>query len=97
MTPFVTRRRLIAQAPYLFIGLMLLIGMLLAILDFWRRGLVTIGTAAVLAGVLRMFLPARHAGLLAVRGRTFDVSAYVILGLALIAISIVVPSGIPGG
>lgn len=97
MAPFVTRRRLIAQAPYLFIGLLLLVGILLAVLDFWRRGLVTIGAAAVLAGVLRMFLPARRAGLLAVRGRTFDVSTYVILGLALIAISIVVPSGIPGG
>lgn len=81
-----------AQTPYLTIGLMLSAGFVLVIFEYWRRGLVTVGVATILAGVLRLLLPARRVGLLSVRGRSFDVAAYLFLGVAVIAIGLAIPA-----
>jgi len=92
MPPLITRHRLLAQIPYLVVGLLVGVGLVLIVFEYWRRGLVTIGGAMGLAGLLRLLLPARRAGLLSVRGRTFDVAAYVLLGVALIGIGLAVPA-----
>jgi len=92
MPPLVTRHRLIAQVPYLAVGLVVAAGLLLVVFEYWRRGLVTIGVAMGLAGLLRLLLPARRAGLLSVRSRGFDVAAYAFLGVALIGIGLAIPA-----
>lgn len=62
----------------------------------WRRGAFAIGCSVVLAGLLRMLLPNRVAGLLVVRQRWFDVALLLIVGGAMLAITMVVPHSKPG-
>jgi Protein of unknown function (DUF3017) len=52
---------------------------------------VVLGAALILAAVLRAVLPARVVGLLAVRSRGFDIVATALLGVVLVALSVVVP------
>ena len=56
-----------------------------------KRGCVVLGVALGLAAVLRAILPARVAGLLAVRSRAFDIVATATLAAVLVALSVVVP------
>ena len=56
-----------------------------------KRGCVVLGIAMGLAAVLRAVLPARVAGLLAVRSRAFDIVTTAALGVVLVALSVVVP------
>lgn len=62
-----------------------------------RAGLYLI--ALVLAGLalLRAVLPGRHAGLLAVRGRTFDTAMLGMLAAALVAFATITQFPRPGG
>jgi hypothetical protein len=53
-----------------------------AVLHHWRRGLYVVAGACVLGAVLRLFLPARRVGSLAVRGKGVDVATLLVLGLA---------------
>lgn len=87
----ITGKRVLAQGPYVLVGLVVGAGLTLVFFEYWRRGLVTIGAAMGLAGLLRLLLPARRAGLLSVRGRGFDVAAYVAMGVALIGIGLAIP------
>jgi hypothetical protein len=82
----------LAQVPYIAVGLVVAAGLVLILLEYWRRGVVTIGGAMGLAGLLRLLLPARRAGLLSVRSRGFDVAAYVFLGVAVIGIGLAIPA-----
>ena len=50
-----------------------------------------------LAGLLRLVLPTRVAGLLAVRSRVFDIVAYGLLAAGIAVLAIVVPADVPGG
>ena len=92
MPRLVTRQRVMAQVPYLVIGLIVAAGLVLVVFEYWRRGLVTIGAAMGLAGLLRLLLPARRAGLLSVRSRGFDVAAYLFLAVALVGIGLAIPA-----
>jgi membrane associated rhomboid family serine protease len=60
--------------------------------DSFRSGTVLIGASVVLAGWLRAFIPEDRVGLLAIRGRTLDVAAYLTVGLALMIIALIVPA-----
>lgn len=91
MPRLVTPTRLFAQVPYLVVGLFVSAGLVLIIFEYWRRGVVTIGAAMGLAGILRLLLPARRAGLLSVRSRGFDVAAYIFLAVAMIGIGLAIP------
>lgn len=62
----------------------------------WRRGSFIVGAAVLLAGVLRATLSTRKAGLLAVRGRAFDAAVLLVVGVAMIALTLVVPHSRPG-
>ena len=66
-------------------------------LDRFRRGSVVFAGAFGLAGVLRLVLPTRVAGLLAVRGRVFDIVAYLALAAGIAVLAIAVPADVPGG
>lgn len=66
-------------------------GIVVAGAGHWRRGAVLMGAAAVLAGVLRLVLPPKVAGLLQVRRRWFDVLAMLLGGIVMCVLSILVP------
>jgi hypothetical protein len=72
--------------------LVVLVGLALVGQGFWRRGLVLMGAGLGLGAVLRLALPERRVGLLAVRSRRFDVAVLALLGAAIIAIAVPLPA-----
>ena len=58
----------------------------------WRAGAWCVAAGVLLAGVLRLLLPARRAGLLAVRSRRLDVALLLLLGLVLAVLAGTVPA-----
>ena len=83
---------LIRQLPLLSVLVVVAIGLLRVTFEHWRQGLVIIGLALVGGAVLRLLLPVRRAGFLAVRGRTVDVVLLAGTGLALTIIALTIPS-----
>jgi hypothetical protein len=59
--------------------------------EHWLRGVLAIGIDVSAAGVLRLVLPTRRAGLLAVRSRAFDTVVYVGLGALVITFGLALP------
>jgi Protein of unknown function (DUF3017) len=57
----------------------------------WLRGSGIVATGLLVAGVLRAVLPQRRAGMLAVRGRWWDVCCYLALAVAIISTGLVLP------
>jgi hypothetical protein len=94
--PLYTRRPFLAgllrQLPLLAVLVGVGVGLLLVALDEWRRGLVVVGLALVGGAVLRLLLPLRRAGFLAVRSRTIDVVLLGGTGLALAVIALTIPA-----
>jgi predicted neutral ceramidase superfamily lipid hydrolase len=58
----------------------------------WLRGVLIIGADLIVAGLLRLVLTPRRAGILAVRSRAFDVICYVALGVLVITFGLALPS-----
>ena len=58
----------------------------------WLRGSGIVACALLVAGLLRLVLPQRRAGMLAVRGRWWDVCCYLALAILIIATGLVLPS-----
>jgi hypothetical protein len=83
---------LIRQLPLLAVLIVVGLGLLQVTLDHWRRGLVVIGLALVGAAAMRLLLPVRRAGFLAVRSRPVDVVLLAGTGLALTVIALTIPS-----
>jgi hypothetical protein len=90
--PLYVRRPFLAgivrQLPLLAAILVVGIGLVLVTFGEWRRGLVIIGLAMVGAALLRLFLPLRRVGLLAVRSRSVDVLLLAGTGLALTVLTL---------
>jgi hypothetical protein len=84
---------LLRQLPLLAVLLVVGLGLLLVTLQHWRMGLVVIGLALVGAAVLRLLLPVRRAGFLAVRSRPVDVVLLAGTGLTLAVIARTIPAG----
>ena len=95
--PLYIRRPFLAgmlrQLPLLSVLLVVGLGLLLVTFRHWQAGLVVIGLALIGAGVLRLLLPVRRAGFLAVRSRSVDVVLLTGTGLALAVIARTIPSG----
>ncbi|HST64377.1 MAG TPA: DUF3017 domain-containing protein [Mycobacteriales bacterium] len=68
------------------------IGYAAAVPRHWLRGVLLLAVACGIAGVLRLLLPVRQAGLLAVRGRLTDVVCYVGLAVAIIVLGLALPA-----
>jgi hypothetical protein len=93
--PLYLRRPLIAgflrQWPLLVVIVTVGLGLLLVAAERWRSGLVLMGLALVLAGLLRLLLPLRRIGFLAVRSRPVDVTLMVATGLAVAVFALAIP------
>ena len=83
---------LVRQLPLLAVLVTVGIGLLLVTIEHWRWGLVVIGLALVGAGLLRLLLPVRRVGFLAVRSRPIDVVLLAGTGLALTVIALAIPA-----
>jgi Protein of unknown function (DUF3017) len=79
---------LVRQLPLLAAILVVGAGLVLVTFGHWRRGLVVIGLALIGAALLRLFLPLRRVGLLAVRSRWVDVLMLAGTGLALTVLTL---------
>lgn len=53
----------------------------------WRRGALVFGSATLLGAAFRLCLPTDRVGLLAVRGRWFDVGAMTAVGAAIVLLA----------
>lgn len=62
----------------------------------WRKGSFAFGFAIAVGGVLRLVLPGRLAGWLALRRRWFDVAIMLGAGLVIMALTLIVPHSKPG-
>jgi hypothetical protein len=79
---------LIRQLPLLAAILVVGLGLVLVTFGYWRRGLVVIGLALMGTALLRLLLPVRRVGLLAVRSRSVDVLMLAGTGLALTVLTL---------
>jgi hypothetical protein len=79
---------LVRQLPLLAAILVVGAGLLLVTFGYWRRGLVVIGLALMGTALLRLLLPVRRVGLLAVRSRSVDVLMLAGTGLALTVLTL---------
>jgi len=82
---------LIRQLPLVAVLVTVGVGLLMVTFEHWRRGLVVVGLALVGAGLLRLLLPLRRLGFLAVRSRPVDVVLLVGVGVALTAFTLAIP------
>jgi len=93
--PLYTRRPFLAgllrQLPLLVVLLAVGVGLLMVTFEHWRRGLVVVGLALVGAGLLRLLLPLRRLGFLAVRSRPVDVVLLVGVGVTLTVFTLAIP------
>jgi hypothetical protein len=94
--PLYTRRPVLAglirQLPLLAVIVTVGVGLLMVTFEHWRKGLVVMGVALVGGAVLRLLLPVRRVGFLAVRSRPVDVVLLAGAGLALAIIALATPS-----
>lgn len=79
------------QWPILVVLAGVVIALVLVSLDYFRRGSVVLAGSVLLAAFLRLLLPDREAGLLAVRSRRVDVTVLGVLGALLAVFAFWVP------
>jgi hypothetical protein len=82
---------LIRQLPLLAVLAVVAIGLVQVTFDHWRRGLVVVGLALIAAALLRLLLPVRRVGFLAVRSRPVDVVLLAGAGVALVVVVLTIP------
>ncbi len=80
------------EAPALTVVLVGLVGIVAAAQHHWRKGLYLVAAALLLGALLRLTLPTRRAGTLAVRSKAVDVLTLLLLGLALALLAGAVPA-----
>jgi hypothetical protein len=83
---------LIRQLPLLAVLVVVGVGLVLVTFEHWRRGLVVMAAALLLCAVLRLFVPLRRDGFLAVRSRLVHVLLLGGAGLALVVIALAIPA-----
>jgi hypothetical protein len=86
------RRRRLAQWPITIVLIGISAALLVVATDHFRRGSVLLSASVVLAFFLRLLLPEREAGMLAVRSRLIDLAVIGGLGLALSLFTFWVPA-----
>lgn len=81
----------VGGAAYLLMAASVLGGLVVVVFGPWRTGTLVMGVGLVLGGGMRLVLPDRQAGMLRVRRKGTDVALMVLVGIALIVLSFVVP------
>jgi cation transport ATPase len=81
------------QAPALAVLGVVAAGLLVVAAVDWQPGVVVLAAGLALAALLRLVLPVRRAGWLAVRGKAMDVAVLVVLATGLAVLAGVVPQG----
>ena len=89
--PAAKRRRGFREWPILIVCLGIAGGLTYMGMDHFKRGSMIVAIFVCVAAGLRLVLPARAAGLLAVRGKVVDVLGLVALGVVIAIITYVVP------
>lgn len=84
------KRRRVAFWPLLAVCLAVLASLGLLLIDF-RLGVICLALSVLAAFLLRALLPPQRAGLLVVRGRTFDLSVLAALVVLLAILAGIVP------
>ena len=84
---------LVRQLPLLAVLVAVAVGLLAVTIDRWRLGLVIVGVALVGGALLRLLLPVRRVGFLAVRSRTTDVVLLAGTGIVLTVTALTIPAG----
>lgn len=82
---------LVRQLPLLCTLVVVGVGLALVTFSHWRRGLVVVGVALVGAALLRLLLPVRRVGFLAVRSRLVDVVLLAGVGVAVVVLAVSIP------
>jgi Protein of unknown function (DUF3017) len=82
---------LIRQLPLLAVLVVVGVGLVVVAFDHWRKGVVIMGVALMGAALLRLLLPVRRVGFLAVRSRPVDVVLLAVTGLAVTVIVLTIP------
>jgi hypothetical protein len=82
---------LIRQLPLLAVLTVVGIGLFVVAVGYWRKGIVVVGLALIGAAVLRLLLPVRRAGFLAVRSRPVDMALLAGTGLTLVVVVLTIP------
>lgn len=89
--PTVPRPHRHREWPFLLVVAAALVAVVVVASGHVKRGTVALGGALLLAALLRLVLPTRDAGLLAVRSRVLDVLASGGLGAAVVVLAVIVP------
>lgn len=82
----------IGGAFYLLVLAASVVGLVIVVHGNWRLGVKWISASLLFAGLIRLVLPARDAGMLAVRRRPVDVALLVVVGVALWFLSHNIPN-----
>ena len=82
---------LVRQLPLLAVLVVVAVGLVFVTFGHWRRGIVIVGLALIGAALLRLLLPVRRVGFLAVRSRTVDVALLAGTGLLLTIVVLTIP------
>jgi hypothetical protein len=82
---------LLRQLPLLAVLLTVAVGLLVVTVGHWRIGVLVMGLALLGGAALRVFLPLRRVGFLAVRSRTIDVALLGGVGLLVLVLAVVTP------
>ncbi|WP_240641580.1 DUF3017 domain-containing protein [Nocardioides ferulae] len=81
----------IGGAVYIAVLVVTAVGIGIVVTGDWRVGIRWVAGAVLGASLLRLLLPAKDAGMLAVRHRLFDSLLYAGIGAALIALTVSIP------
>lgn len=89
------RRGILSQWPIIVVLCCMALSLIVVATTHFRLGSLMLAASVILAFVLRLVLPTRQVGLLAVRSRTVDLIVLGVLGgsLALFALWVPPPSG----
>lgn len=80
----------LGQWPMFVTLLSIFVGVLVAGAGYWRRGSTIIGAGVLMAAALRLLLPAKMAGLLGCRSKTFDVVITGLVGAGIVVFAWVI-------
>ena len=84
-------RALVRSIPITIVLAVVAFGLLLIAFAYWRRGTFALGISMLLAALFRIVLSERTIGVLAVRGKGFDLLFYFATAAMMLALAVGMP------